>query len=496
LTIRPGESVVVLGANGAGKSTLAALLAGVVVPNTGSVVRAAPPLADGRPSLPAGLVTQNPEDCFSSPLVREELGVVLENLDRDPGEIERAVEAMLVEVGLDGHAGAHPAQLSGGQKQLLAVASLLIAEPPLLLLDEPLTLLDGQGRAEVEQLLARSRADGAASVFFSCEVEDAARGERVLILHRGTVVWEGAPADLPRDEAALAPWGLLPPGPTLQDAARRGTPACAGAPVAAITVTDVHYAYGLHTPAVRPVLRGVELEARPGEVLGIVGAIGSGKTTLVQHCNGLFLPQRGRVRVGGRTLESGTRLSRLLSDEVGIVFQFPEKQLFAATVAEDVAAGLAFAQSDEALIPGRVRAALGRVGLDPDEYGDRSPFTLTWGEKRLVALAGVLVLDTPCLIFDEPGAGLDPFGRRRIGVLLSELAHREGKTVVVVSHHLADLFSVADRVAVLHEGRIASCGTAAKLLASGGLRRLGLLSSPSAHGRHQVDNTRIELTAD
>ena len=129
---------------------------------------------------------------------------------------------------------------------------------------------------------------------------------------------------------------------------------------------------------------------------------------------------------------------------------------------------------DEALIPGRVRAVLERVGLDPDNYGLRPPFTLTWGEKRLVAIAGVLVLDTPCLAFDEPGAGLDPVGRRRIGALLGDLAHREGKTVVVVSHHLADLFKVADRVAVLHEGRIAFCGPPADLLGSVNLGRWGL----------------------
>ena len=165
--------------------------------------------------LPAGLVTQNPEDCFSSPVVLEEMGVVLENLERDPAEIDRAVDAMLAEIGLAGHAQSHPGQLSGGQKQLLAIASVLIAEPPLLVLDEPLTLLDGPGRAEVEKLLARSRADGSATVFFTSEVEDAARGERVLVLHRGAVVWEGAPADLPLDDATLESWGLLPRSPLL-----------------------------------------------------------------------------------------------------------------------------------------------------------------------------------------------------------------------------------------------------------------------------------------
>ena len=470
LEIRAGETVVVLGANGAGKSTLAALLAGVATPTEGMVTRAV--AADAAsPVLPVGLVTQNPEDCFSSPVVFEEMGIVLENLERDPAEINRAVDAMLIEIGLVDHAQSHPGQLSGGQKQLLAIASVLIAEPPLLVLDEPLTLLDGPGRVEVEKLLARSRADGSATVFFSSEVEDAARGERVLVLHRGSIAWEGAPASLPLDEASLAPWGLLPPaGPMLPAAEVCAVVAPGAVPVAAIAITDLHFSYAPRTAAARPVLRGVDLDARPGEVLGIIGAIGSGKTTLIQHLNGLLLPQRGRVRVGGRRLEPGTKLSRLLSEEVGVVFQFPEKQLFAETVAEDVAAGLEFSEVDEASIPARVRAALERVGLDPDEYGPRPPFALTWGEKRLVAIAGVIVLDTPCVVFDEPGAGLDPVGRRRIGALLGDLAHLEGKTVVVVSHHLADLFRMADRVAVLHDGRIAASGTPATILRTPPLR--------------------------
>jgi energy-coupling factor transport system ATP-binding protein len=239
------------------------------------------------------------------------------------------------------------------------------------------------------------------------------------------------------------------PAGTARDATRES---CLGSP--SITITDLHFSYDPGTPRERPVLRGVDLAAHAGEVLGIVGAIGSGKTTLIRHLNGLLLPQRGAVRVGGRTLEPGTKLARLLSAEVGIVFQFPEKQLFAETVTEDVAAGLEFAGVEESLIPGRVRAALERLCLDPDDYGARSPFTLTWGEKRLAAIAGVLVLDTPCMAFDEPGAGLDPVGRRRVMDLLADLAHRRGKTIVVVSHHLDDLFRAADRIAVLREGRI------------------------------------------
>jgi energy-coupling factor transport system ATP-binding protein len=253
---------------------------------------------------------------------------------------------------------------------------------------------------------------------------------------------------------------------------------------AAITIEDLHFSYDPGTPRERLVLRGVDLAVRAGELLGIVGAIGSGKTTLIQHLNGLLPPQRGRVTVGAQVLEPGVRIRRLLYREVGLVFQFPEKQLFAETVEEDVAAGPEFAGVAAAAIPALVRRALERLGLDPAEYGPRPPSGLTWGEKRLVAIAGVLVLETAILVLDEPGVGLDPRGRRRVLELLADLAHREGRTVVVVSHHLADLFRAADRIAVLHEGRIVSTGSPAALAGSDDLERWGLTSpGPSATPR-------------
>jgi energy-coupling factor transport system ATP-binding protein len=489
LVVRPGESLVVLGAGGAGKSTLALLLAGVLEPAAGAVHRARP-AAGGTPVLPVGLVTQNPEDSFSTPQVREEMGVVLENLEREPAEIDREVDAMLEEIGLAGHADAHPALLSGGQKQLLAIASVLIATPPLVVLDEPLTLLDAPGRAEVDRLLARG-GGAAATVFLSSEVEDAARGTRVVVLRDGEVAWEGAAADLPRDAATLGHWGLIPParpfgvetvasGRTVEAEGCRGAgppgsrSSASGGSAPFIEVSDLHFSYDRGTPRERPVLRGVDLAARAGELLGVIGANGSGKTTLVQHLNGLLPPQRGRVRVGGRVLEPRVRLRELLHREVGLVFQFPEKQLFAESVAEDVAAGPEFAGVPEAEIPGRTRAALERVGLDPAAAGPRAPFSLTWGEKRLVAIAGVLALGTPCLVLDEPGAGRDPAARLRVMGLLADLARGEGRAVVVVSHHLDDLFRVADRVAVLFEGRVVRCGPPGELAGLADLERWGL----------------------
>ena len=241
-----------------------------------------------------------------------------------------------------------------------------------------------------------------------------------------------------------------------------------------IELKGVHSTYAPGTARARPVLRGVDLEVRRGECLGILGPIGSGKTTLVRHLNGLLLPERGTVRIGARTLTPETTLRRLLSKDVGIVFQFPEKQLFGETVSEDVAGGLRFAGCPEVETGVRVAEALVRVGLDPQEYGERPPFSLTWGEKRQVALAGVLALDTPRLVFDEPGAGLDPAGRERLIALIDDLVHREKRTVVVVSHHLDELFRVADRLAVLDAGRIVFEGELAELCRRDGLSQRGL----------------------
>jgi energy-coupling factor transport system ATP-binding protein len=262
-----------------------------------------------------------------------------------------------------------------------------------------------------------------------------------------------------------------------EDGVSPPSPRSAGLP---IEVSALHFSYDPGTPHERTVLRGVDLTARPGELLGVIGANGSGKTTLIQHLNGLLLPQRGRVRVGERQLAPGMKLRELLHREVGVVFQFPEKQLFAETVEEDVAAGPEFSGFPGEGIPGSVRTALERVGLDLNEHGPRAPFALTWGEKRLVAIAGVLVLETPCLALDEPGAGLDPAGRRRIMALLADLAHREGRTVVVVSHHLDDLFRAADRIAVLYGGRIVSDCPPSALAISPDLARWGLAAPGEA----------------
>ncbi len=201
-----------LGAAGSGKTTLACLLAGILDPSEGRVI-SSPVLEErGGMRLARGLVTQNPEDTFTSPLVREEMGMVLQNLSWEDGAIDDAVAAALEETGLTEYADLPPALLSGGQKQLLAVASVFIADPVLILLDEPLSLLDSGGRREVSSLLARRTGEGGrTTVFFSSVVEDALRGDRVIILDGGRAAWSGLRENLSLDGETLSRWGLLPP---------------------------------------------------------------------------------------------------------------------------------------------------------------------------------------------------------------------------------------------------------------------------------------------
>ena len=220
-------------------------------------------------------------------------------------------------------------------------------------------------------------------------------------------------------------------------------------------------------------LRDVSLTVRRGEFLGLAGHTGSGKSTLVQHLNGLIRPQEGSVRALGLNLSS-KKDAAAVKAKVGVVFQYPERQLFAETVAQDVAFGphnLGLPQDE---VVRRVESSLARVGLDLAAVGDKSPFELSGGQQRRVAFAGVLAMEPEVLVLDEPMAGLDPAARRDFLELIDRL-HREGLTVVMVSHSMDDLANCCDRIVVMNEGAVFAEGTPVQVFAHADeLKSIGL----------------------
>ncbi|MEC4295495.1 energy-coupling factor transporter ATPase [Adlercreutzia shanghongiae] len=220
-------------------------------------------------------------------------------------------------------------------------------------------------------------------------------------------------------------------------------------------------------------LRQVSFAVEPGEFLGVAGHTGSGKSTLIQHMNGLVHPTCGRVLADGRDLaEKGVASD--VRRSVGLVFQYPENQLFANTVYDDVAFGPRNMGLDAEEVDRRVREGLELVGLSFDELSERSPFDLSGGQQRRVAFAGVLAMEPAVLVLDEPVAGLDPLSREEFLGLIREL-HSDGRTIVMVSHSMEDLAALCDRILVLSEGRVFRLGTPAEVFADApALKSVGL----------------------
>ena len=220
-------------------------------------------------------------------------------------------------------------------------------------------------------------------------------------------------------------------------------------------------------------LRDVSLTVRRGEFLGLAGHTGSGKSTLVQHLNGLIRPQEGFVRALGLDL-SNKKDAAAVKAKVGVVFQYPERQLFAETVTQDVAFGPHNLGLSQAEVARRVESSLARVGLDLATVGDKSPFELSGGQQRRVAFAGVLAMEPEVLVLDEPMAGLDPAARSDFLELIDRL-HHGGLTVVMVSHSMDDLANCCDRIVVMNEGAVFAEGTPAQVFAHADeLKSIGL----------------------
>jgi energy-coupling factor transport system ATP-binding protein len=230
-----------------------------------------------------------------------------------------------------------------------------------------------------------------------------------------------------------------------------------------LKLENVSHVYMPGTPFEVVAMKNINLDIRSGELLAIIGETGSGKSTLVQHLNGLLKPTSGKVILDGREIGKDKAELAAVRRRVGLLFQFPEQQLFEETIYADVAFGPRNLALPEEEIKTRVAKALQLVGLDLAELGERSPFSLSGGQMRRVAMAGVLAMEPEVLILDEPTAGLDPQGKADLLQKVVSLHRQQGMTVILVSHSMDDVARVASRLVVMSDGEIRLTGTPAEV---------------------------------
>lgn len=515
LSIPHGQHVCILGGNGSGKSTLLQLFNALVLPSAGSVT-----VCDMRTDQPgraleirsrAACVFQHPEDQMVASIVADDVAFGPENLRVPQPQIVRRVNTSLRAVDMAERAQADPADLSGGQQQRVAIAGALAMEPEILLLDEPSAMLDREGRHAVASIIRQLGERGITIVHVTHFMDDALAADRVLILDQGRLVFDGTPHEAFSQPERIRELGLELPRARSGVSGGRGieaarfvggasTTAPAPAPTPApttpaagraIVFDNVSFSYAVernprkrpHTPlgifrshAVRAntsssanataprVINGLSFTAAPGTLTALIGRTGSGKSTTAELACALKLPLSGRVLVDGIDTADLSR-RRELRRLVGYVSQLPERQLFAETVFDDVAFGPRNLGLSEDEVTAHVRSALATVGLQPtDDLLRRSPFALSGGQQRNVALAGVLALRRPVLVLDEPMAGLDPRGRANVRRLLGELK-RADTTLLMVTHDLDDVLKLADQALLLDHGELIAAGAPADVLA-------------------------------
>lgn len=221
-----------------------------------------------------------------------------------------------------------------------------------------------------------------------------------------------------------------------------------------ITIKDLNYIYNPGTPFEKKALDSINLSINQGDFIGLIGHTGSGKSTLVQHLNGLMKPTSGTIIVDGTDITKKEANLREVRQKVGLVFQYPEHQLFEETVYKDIAFGPKNLGLDEAEVDERVKNSMELVGLDYETLKERSPFELSGGQKRRVAIAGVVAMKPKVLVLDEPTAGLDPYGRDEILNEIKSLFEKEDMTIVLVSHSMEDVARLVNRILVMDKGKL------------------------------------------
>ena len=264
-----------------------------------------------------------------------------------------------------------------------------------------------------------------------------------------------------------------------------------------IKVTKLNHIYDKGMPTEQAALIDISFEVNDGEMVGIIGHTGSGKSTLLQHLNGLLKATSGTIEIGGVDITKPGVSMVDIRKKVGLVFQYPEYQLFEVSVTKDVAYGPVNLGLSEEEIDQRVREAIALVGLDYDKVADRSPFELSGGQKRAVAIAGVVAMKPEVLILDEPTAGLDPKAHKDVLKMIKEVHERTGNITILVSHNMGDIAEMADKVIVIDGGRLVTVGTPEEVFSQGELlKSVGLDLPPITEFCNEIGITDTVLNMD
>ena len=264
-----------------------------------------------------------------------------------------------------------------------------------------------------------------------------------------------------------------------------------------IKIKSLNYVYDINTPYELKALNDINLEIQKGEIVGLIGHTGSGKSTLIQHLNGLLKPSSGEIQISGMVINKDKKNLQALRKHVGLVFQYPEYQLFEETVYKDIAFGPKNIGKSEVEIDELVREAMKHVGLNFDEVSEKAPFELSGGQKRKVAIAGVLAMNPDILILDEPTAGLDPKSRDELLKHIKSLHEEKNMTIIYVTHSMEEVARLASRVIVMHRGKIVYDDKPAKVFENvDALKAIGLDVPQMSKLVHLLNEKSFDLPSD
>ncbi len=502
MTIAKGEFVAVLGHNGSGKSTLAKLINCILIPTEGKVFTAGMDTSDEANTFEirrrAGMVFQNPDNQLVATVVEDDVAFAPENLGVPSAEIRRRVDEALKAVGMYDFRMHAPHLLSGGQKQRVAIAGVIAMQPDCIVLDEPTAMLDPAGRREVLSTAHRlCREKGITVVLITHHMNECVDADRLLVISDGELAADDSPERVFSQVELMRSIGLAVPETTAllhalnaegfhlplealhteecAQAIALALPHCdrsaetaaeerasAADPALApkeghLRVSALTHTYSMGTPFEKIAVEDVDLAIPRGSLIGLIGHTGSGKSTLIQHLNGLLKPTKGSVLLEEQDIHASKALLRAARFRVGLVFQYPEYQLFEETVFRDIAFGPKNMGLSEKEIDERVREAARFTGV-PEDVFEHSPLELSGGQKRRVAIAGVIAMRPEVLVLDEPTAGLDPQGRESILANILQYHKETGSTVILVTHSMEDIARVAERLIVMNRARLVMDG--------------------------------------